>query len=58
MPVLLGMEVTTNSGHMLVFGLGRYTKEMSNALKLRTITNTEGGVMVLAHLHKNSPYVN
>ena len=54
--VLPGMEITTNYGHMLVFGLDRYTSEMINAGKLRRIVDAEGGVMVLAHPFRNSVY--
>ena len=55
--VLPGMEITTNAGHILVFGLDRYTSEMTNARKLRRIADAEGGVMVLAHPYRKSAYV-
>ncbi len=48
-PVLRGMEVSTDAGHVLVFGLERHTLEMSRVADLRRIVETEGGLMVLAH---------
>ncbi|MGH2602453.1 MAG: CehA/McbA family metallohydrolase [Dehalococcoidia bacterium] len=48
-PVLRGMEVSTDAGHVLVFGVERHTLEMWRLERLRAICDAEGGVMVLAH---------
>lgn len=47
--VIRGMEVSTDAGHVLVFGVEGYTLEMTHLEKLRAITEREGGAMVLAH---------
>lgn len=47
--VLRGMEVTTNTGHVLVFGLDEYSKELANVRRLREVVNSVGGAMILAH---------
>ena len=55
-PVLAGMEVNTDHGHILVFGLTKYTYEMFSAKRLREIVDQEGGVMILAHPYRRSLY--
>lgn len=44
-----GMEVNTNLGHVLVFGLPGYVQGINKADKLRTIADREGGVLIAAH---------
>lgn len=47
--IIRGMEISTDIGHVLVFGLEAYTLEMMHVDRLRTIALHEGAVMVLAH---------
>ena len=49
LPVLRGMEVSTDAGHVLVFGLERHSMEMARVEDLRRIVLGEGALMVLAH---------
>lgn len=56
MVVLAGIEVTTDHGHILAFGVTQYKYEMSRAQRLREIVEAEGGVMVLAHPYRRSLY--
>jgi predicted metal-dependent phosphoesterase TrpH len=48
-PVLRGMEVSTDAGHVLVFGVEGYRLEMWRVERLHAIVAAEGGAMVLAH---------
>jgi hypothetical protein len=48
-PVFRGMEVTTEVGHVLVFGLDRHASAMAMLDELHRIVRSEGGVMYLAH---------
>ncbi|MGE0545011.1 MAG: CehA/McbA family metallohydrolase [Dehalococcoidia bacterium] len=56
LPVLRGMEISTDAGHVLVFGVAGYTLEMWNVERLRRIAESEGGVMVLAHPNRNAGF--
>ena len=47
--VIPGMEVSTDAGHVLTFGVDHYTLEMYSVERLRHIVESEGGAMVLAH---------
>jgi predicted metal-dependent phosphoesterase TrpH len=47
--VLRGMEVTTEVGHVLVFGLERHDPAMAQLAELHRIVRSEGGLMYLAH---------
>jgi hypothetical protein len=47
--VLRGMEVTTEVGHVLVFGLERFDPAMAVLEELRHIVRAEGALMYLAH---------
>ena len=47
--VLRGMEVTTEVGHVLVFGLQRHDPEMATLAGLHRIVRAEDGLMYLAH---------
>ncbi len=49
MPVLRGMEVSTNAGHVLVFGLEEFRPEMFTVERLCAAVQAEGGAAVLAH---------
>lgn len=47
--VLRGMEVTTEVGHVLVFGVPHHAAEMAVLSELRRLVLAEGGLMYLAH---------
>lgn len=47
--VLSGMEVTTDVGHVLVFGVSRYDPGMAVLSQLQRMVRGEGGLMYLAH---------
>lgn len=47
--VLRGMEVTTEVGHVLVYGALAHRPEMATLAELRTIARTDGALMFLAH---------
>lgn len=47
--VVRGMEVTTEVGHVLVFGLDVHHPEMGTLESLHRIVRAEGGLMFLAH---------
>jgi hypothetical protein len=47
--VLPGMELGTDAGHVLVYGLDRYRPELLMLERLRRIVEAEGAAMVLAH---------
>ena len=47
--VLHGMELGTDHGHVLVFGLDRYLPELTFIKRLRLIVEAEGGAMIWAH---------
>jgi predicted metal-dependent phosphoesterase TrpH len=48
-PVFRGMEVTTEVGHVLVFGAQRFRPEMATLSALRAIAQDEGALMYMAH---------
>jgi predicted metal-dependent phosphoesterase TrpH len=48
-PVFRGMEVTTEVGHVLVFGLPRHDPAMATLDQLHRLVRREGGLMFLAH---------
>lgn len=47
--VVRGMEVTTEVGHVLVFGLERHDPAMATLVELHRIVRSEGALMYLAH---------
>jgi predicted metal-dependent phosphoesterase TrpH len=47
--VLSGLELGTDAGHVLVYGLPRYAPELLVLERLRAIAAYEGAAMVLAH---------
>lgn len=53
--VLPGMELGTDIGHVLVFGLPRYHPELLEIERLHRIVAEEGGVAVLAHPMRYRP---
>jgi predicted metal-dependent phosphoesterase TrpH len=54
--VLRGMEISTDAGHVLVFGVEGYRLEMMKLEQLRAIVEREGGAMVLAHPTRNEGF--
>jgi predicted metal-dependent phosphoesterase TrpH len=44
-----GMELGTDAGHVLVFGIERYHPELLTLERLRRVVEEEQGAMVLAH---------
>jgi predicted metal-dependent phosphoesterase TrpH len=53
--LLRGVEVSSNHGHILVFGLSEYSHELWRAEKLRHAVDLAGGVMIVAHPFRTSP---
>ena len=51
---LRGMEVSTNLGHILVYGLEDYVDGIWRASNLRQVTDQAGGVMIAAHPFRDS----
>lgn len=47
--ILRGVEITTEVGHVLAFGLERYLPEMVRIERLKAIADEEGAILVLAH---------
>ena len=47
--MLPGMEIGTDVGHVLVYGLERFTPELLAIDSLREIARSEGAAMALAH---------
>ena len=50
--VLPGCEVTTEEGHMLVYGLQEYIFGMHKASYVRELVDDAGGAMVVAHPYR------
>ena len=51
--LLRGLEVSTDMGHILVFGLYSYVSGMHKIETLRKIVDSAGGVMISAHPFRN-----
>lgn len=51
--VIRALEVDTDMGHVLVFGLHRYENGMHKVGELRRAVNRAGGVMISAHPFRN-----
>ena len=56
--VLPGVEMNTEEGHLLVFGVEKYNFGMHHAEYLRRVLDEVGGVMVLAHPYRNQLHSN
>ena len=52
--VLPGCEVTTEEGHLLVYGLDRYVFGMHRAAFVRKLVDDAGGVIVVAHPYRRT----
>ena len=53
--VIAGMELGTDVGHVLVFGLPRYHPELLEIDRLHRVVAAEGAVAVLAHPMRHRP---
>jgi predicted metal-dependent phosphoesterase TrpH len=51
-PVFPGIEINTEDGHMLVFGLRKYVYGMHRAAELAQHVEGAGGVMIAAHPYR------
>ena len=51
-PIFSGMEVGTDKGHVLVFGLERFTLDLMTLRGLRAAVEEAGAAMILAHPHR------
>ena len=51
--VIRGLEVDTDAGHVLVFGLPAYVNGMHRIEELRSVVDRAGGAMVSAHPFRN-----
>ena len=56
--VLPGAEINTEDGHILVFGVEKYSFGMHRTEDLRHIVDKAGGVMILAHPFRRHFYAN
>ncbi|MEX2081367.1 MAG: PHP domain-containing protein [Dehalococcoidia bacterium] len=50
--VLAGVEISTDDGHILVFGIDKYVFGMHRSRELAGYTEKSGGVMVAAHPYR------
>jgi hypothetical protein len=53
--ILGGVEVSTDLGHILVFGLHESVLKIYNAHELRSVVDAAGGVMIAAHPFRTDP---
>ena len=51
-PLFPGCEVTTDEGHLLVFGLDRYVFGMHRAEFVRNLVHEAGGAIIAAHPYR------
>jgi len=56
--VIPGIEVNTEDGHFLAFGLNRYVYGMHRTVELARLVDAAGGALVAAHPHRRQlpPY--
>ena len=52
--VLPGCEVTTEDGHLLVYGLWKYIFGMHRAVFVKELVEREGGAIVVAHPYRRT----
>lgn len=55
--VLRGFELSSNCGHILVFGLDKCTGDLYRVERVREVVDSVGGVMILSHPFRFSRYV-
>jgi predicted metal-dependent phosphoesterase TrpH len=51
-PVFAGCEITTEEGHLLVFGLERYVFGMHHSHFVRHMVDERGGAIIVAHPYR------
>lgn len=51
-PILPGVEINTEEGHLLVFGIEKYIFGMHRTEYLKRVVDEVGGAMILAHPHR------
>ena len=54
--VLPGVEINTDEGHMLVFGVEQYSFGMHHVDYLRRVVDEAGGVMIMTHPYRRQFY--
>jgi predicted metal-dependent phosphoesterase TrpH len=54
--ILPGVEVNTDDGHFLVFGVEKYSFGMHHTEYLRQLVDEAGGAMILAHPYRRNFY--
>ena len=54
--VLPGAEISTDDGHILVFGVEQYSFGMHHAEYLKRIVDEAGGVMIMTHPYRRQFY--
>lgn len=52
--VLPGVEINTEDGHLLVFGIDRYVFGMHHSSFLKSFTDRAGGVVIAAHPYRRA----
>ena len=56
--IFRGMEVATDMGHILVFGIDQYNKKMKSIKALRSVVQAVNGTMIAAHPFRRPLYPN
>jgi len=51
-PIFQGMEISSEEGHLLVFGLTEYKFGMHHAQFIRELVDEVGGVIIMAHPYR------
>ncbi len=51
-PIFHGMEISSDEGHVLVFGLAEYKFGMHHAKFIRRLVDEAGGAIILAHPYR------
>ena len=51
-PIFQGMEISSEEGHLLVFGLAEYKFGMHHARFIRQLVDEVGGVIIMAHPYR------
>jgi predicted metal-dependent phosphoesterase TrpH len=51
-PIFQGMEISSEEGHLLVFGLTEYKFGMHHAQFIRQLVDEVGGVIIMAHPYR------
>ncbi len=52
-PVFHGMEISSEEGHLLVYGIGKYQFGMHHAEFIRQLADEGGGVVIMAHPYRS-----